>query len=76
MHVLNIETTDREISLHTKSRLWVLQADSVEDAKEWYTVIKAMIGQEDNLDQKNHVDLDELSPDLIVVDEDQKNFGN
>ena len=41
--VLSLERNDRELSLHTKNRLWVLQADNVEEAKLWESGIRAML---------------------------------
>lgn len=41
--VLNIEIKERELSLHTKNRLWVLQADSEQEAKLWAAAIRTMM---------------------------------
>lgn len=41
--VLNIEVNGREMSLHTKNRLWVLQADSEEEVRLWMAAIQSMM---------------------------------
>ena len=41
--VLSLEVAERELSLHTKNRLWVLQADSEEEARLWAAAIRPMM---------------------------------
>lgn len=41
--VLSLERNDRELSLHTKNRLWVLQADNTDEAELWESAVRSML---------------------------------